>query len=196
MKVLAVGDIEGDRTLAEQLAQRADTEDVDAVLVCGDIVDDENNSNGVLAVFRKPVLFVPGNHDPPDAVEFLAEFYKVKNLHGYGYKKGDIGFFGCSSVNLGIWQLPEREIFELLKRGAAYVSDCKKKILISHVHPAQSKMTLVSGFEGSEGLRKAIDELQPDIVFCAHVGEAEGIEELVGKTRVVNVGRRGRILEI
>ncbi|HLC22635.1 MAG TPA: metallophosphoesterase [Candidatus Nanoarchaeia archaeon] len=196
MKVLAVGDIEGDRTLAEKFAAQADAENVDAVLVCGDIVDDESNANGVLAVFRKPVLFVPGNHDSPDIAEFIAEFYKVKNLHGYGYKKGDFGFFGCSSVNLGIWQLPERDIFELLKKGAKYVDDCKKKVLMSHVHPARSRMSLVSGFEGSEGLRKAIDELQPDIVFCAHVGEAEGIEELIGKTRVINVGRRGKIFEL
>ena len=196
MKVLAVGDLEGDRTLAESLADKADLEGVDAILFCGDIVDDEDNPNGVLAAFRKPVFVVPGNHDSPSTFDFLVQRYKVKNLHGYGYKAGKFGFFGCGSVNLGIWQQSETEIFEMLKRGAEYVKDCKRKVLVSHVHPAQSKMSLVSGFEGSEGLRKAIEELQPDLVFCSHVCEAEGIEEKIGKTRVIQVGRKGKVLEV
>ncbi len=196
MKVLAVGDLEGDRHSAEKLADLADKENVDAVLFCGDIVDDEDNANGVLAVFRKPVFVVPGNHESPSTFDFLVERYNVKNLHGYGYKAGDLGFFGCGSVNLGIWQQKESEIFDMLRKGSDYVKDCKKKVLMSHVHPAKSRMSLVSGFEGSEGLRKAIEELQPDLVFCSHVCEAEGIEELIGNTRVINVGRKGLIVNL
>ncbi len=196
MKVLAVGDLEGDRTLAEALADQADEEGVDAVVFCGDIVDDDDNPNGVLAAFRKPVFVVPGNHDSPSTFDFLVQRYKVKNLQGYGYRAGKFGFFGCGSVNLGIWQQTETEIFEMLKKGAHYVKDCEKKVLVSHVHPAQSKISMVAGFEGSEGLRKAIEELQPDLVFCSHVCEAEGIEELIGKTKVVNVGRTGVVVDL
>ena len=196
MKVLAVGDLEGDRTLAESLADRADLEGVDAILFCGDIVDDEDNPNGVLAAFRKPVFVVPGNHDSPSTFDFLVQRYKAKNLQGYGYKAGKFGFFGCGSVNLGIWQQSETEIFEMLKRGAEYVKDCERKVLVSHVHPSKSMMSKVSGFEGSEGLRKAIEELQPDLVFCSHVCEAEGIEELIGNTKVVNVGRKGVVVNL
>jgi len=49
---------------------------------------------------------------------------------------------------------------------------------------------------GSEGLRKAIDVLKPNMVFCSHVHEAEGIEEMIGETRVINVGRKGKIIEV
>jgi Icc-related predicted phosphoesterase len=49
---------------------------------------------------------------------------------------------------------------------------------------------------GSSGVRKAIEELQPDIAFCSHVHEAEGIEERIGKTRVINVGTKGFFLDI
>ncbi|MFH1398860.1 MAG: hypothetical protein ABIG95_02005, partial [Candidatus Woesearchaeota archaeon] len=51
-------------------------------------------------------------------------------------------------------------------------------------------------FPGSEGVRKAIDEFKPDILLCSHVHEAEGLEEKVGKTRVINVGKQGKIIEI
>jgi len=56
------------------------------------------------------------------------------------------------------------------------------------------KLTTI--FPGSTGVRKAITHLKPDIALCSHVHEAEGIEERVGKTRVINVGRRGKIIEI
>jgi Icc-related predicted phosphoesterase len=45
-------------------------------------------------------------------------------------------------------------------------------------------------------VKKAIDVLQHDILLCSHVHEAEGIEEKIGKTKVINVGREGRIIEL
>ena len=53
-----------------------------------------------------------------------------------------------------------------------------------------------SFFPGSDGIRKAIDKLKPDILLCSHVHEAEGIEEKIGKTKVINVGKSGKIIEI
>jgi uncharacterized protein len=196
MKVLAAGDIHGDRSLIKELSERAEKENVDLVVLCGDLIESEENPMGIVGAFRQRVLLIPGNHDSIPVIDFLAEFYDhAKNIHGYGYRKGDVGFFGSSSVNLGLWQLSEKEIFDMLKNSFTYVKDCKTKILVSHVHPAQSKMTQVSGFEGSFGLRKAINTFQPDIVFCSHVHEAEGIEEIIGKTKVINVGRKGKIIE-
>ena len=51
-------------------------------------------------------------------------------------------------------------------------------------------------FPGSEGVRKAIETFKPDILLCSHVHEAEGIEEMIGKTKVINVGKRGKIIEV
>ena len=48
----------------------------------------------------------------------------------------------------------------------------------------------------NKGLKKAIDKLQPDILICGHVHEAEGIEEKLGKTLILNVGKKGKIIEI
>ena len=49
---------------------------------------------------------------------------------------------------------------------------------------------------GSSGLHKAIKEFKPDIVLCSHVHEAEGIEEKIGKTKIFNVGRHGKVFEL
>jgi len=49
---------------------------------------------------------------------------------------------------------------------------------------------------GSEGVKKAIDLLKPDIAICGHVHEAEGIEERIGSTKLINVGKSGKIIEL
>jgi Icc-related predicted phosphoesterase len=197
MKILAAGDLHGDRTLVAALAKQADEENVDLVVLCGDLVKDEEDTSGVVGAFNKPVFLVHGNHESNATANFLADLYPhAENIQGLGVKVQDIGFIGCSSVNLGIWQMSENKIFNIVKKSKNYLTDCKTKVVVSHVHPAQSKSTFVSGFEGSHGLRKAIDEFEPEIVLCSHVGEAEGIEEVIGNTKVINVGRKGKVIEL
>ncbi len=197
MKFLVVGDIHGDSGLAREMAEKAEKEKVDFVVICGDVSYSDENFEGIVGLFKQKVFLVPGNHDSDATINFLAEMYKGKNLEGYGYKMGDVGLFGSGSVVQGMFQKPESEIFELLRKGASYVKDCKTKILVSHTHPTDTKMERFSDFVyGSESLRKAIEEFKPDMVFCSHVHEAEGIEEMIGNTRVVNVGRKGKIVEV
>jgi len=195
MKILAVGDIHGDIDLARELAERATKEKVDFVVICGDISGFDEKVEGIVGLFNQKVFLVPGNHDSEATIDFLAQMYKGKNLEGYGYKIGDLGLFGCGSVNLGMFQKSEMDIFDTLKKGADYVKDCSKRILVSHVHPADSTMEKF-GWEGSHGLKKAIDEFKPDFVLCSHLHEAEGIEEMIGDSKVINVGRKGKIIKI
>ena len=77
------------------------------------------------------------------------------------------------------------------------IKDFKKKIMVTHAHPVGSTMEKFSDFvPGSTSVREAIDKFKPDFLLCSHVHEAEGIEEKIGKTRVINVGKSGKIIEI
>jgi Icc-related predicted phosphoesterase len=49
---------------------------------------------------------------------------------------------------------------------------------------------------GKSGIRKAVEAFKPDLLLCSHVHEAEGIEEKIGNTLVINVGKRGKIIKI
>lgn len=200
LKVLAFGDIHGDSLKAKELAEQAERENVDLVIICGDISNSETQLENIIGIFKDKnlkVLLIPGNHESMASADFLAELYNFKNLHGYTYKINNIGFFGCGSANIGLFQLPENEIQNILEKGANYTKDCKKRIMVTHVHPADSKMEKFSDFiQGSTGVKNIINKHQPDILLCSHVHEAEGIEELIGKTRVINVGKQGKILEL
>jgi Icc-related predicted phosphoesterase len=63
------------------------------------------------------------------------------------------------------------------------------------MHPAGSKSEF-SGFQGSEAITNAIEEFKPEVLIHGHIHEAVGVEEMIGKTRVINVGRKGEIIEL
>ena len=201
MKILAAGDIHGDMGLAEKLAIKAEKQKVDLVILCGDLTYAEQSTKNIIGPFvkkKKKVLIIPGNHETVATADFLAELYGVKNIHGYSVKYEDIGIFGCGGANIGPHtKLSEKEIFDLLKQGFENIKYLKKKILVSHVHPTETDMEKLSDFvPGSPGVKKAIDKFKPDIMLCSHVHEADGLEEKVGRTKIINVGRKGKIFDI
>lgn len=200
LRVLAAGCIHGDSALVQKLASKAEKEDVDAVILTGDLTLFNKDTKDLIKPFlekNKKVLFVTGNHDGLALGDFLAEYYKVNHLHGsYAVYEG-VGLFGCSLANIGPEDtLSEKDFFETLNKGHEKVKDLKKKIMVTHVHPSDSKLESLTGFAGSDGVRKAIDKFQPDLVFCSHLHELAGFEEKIGKTKVINVSRTGKVFEI
>lgn len=198
-KILAAGDIHGDTGQVKKLAEQARRENVDLVILAGDLTLAETSTKNIIGPFLKAgkqVIFIPGNHETIATANFLAELYpETKNIHGYSFKTGDLGIFGAGGADIGITALSEREMFNTLKKAYEGVKGMKKKIMLTHMHPSGS-VSEISGFEGSKSIRKAVEMFKPDIIIHSHIHEAEGIEDIIGKTKVINVGRNGRIIEI
>lgn len=197
---MALSDIHGDINLVRAKAEEAKKANVDFVLLCGDLTLNDSRTEGIIGPFKEKGLkvgIIPGNHEPTSTINFLTERYKLVNLHGYSYYLDRVGMFGCGSANIGLFQLSEEEIFNFLEKGHKSIEDKRKKIMVTHVHPSGSLIEKFTHFfPGSDAVRYAIEKFQPDLALCGHVHEAEGIEELIGKTRVINVGRKGKILEL
>lgn len=198
-KILAVGDIHGDIGLSKKLAEKAKKEHVDLVILAGDMTWAEQSLKGIIGPFvkaKKQVLLIPGNHETVATADFLAEMYSpTKNIHGYSFVKGDLGIFGAGGGDMGIHCVEDLEIFNLLKKGHKKVKNLKKKIMVTHMHPYGSKAEF-SGFPGSKAVKKAIKEFKPDVLIAAHIHEAGGLEENIGKTKVINVSKKAKIFEI
>ncbi len=198
-KILAVGDIHGDTGLVKRLAEKAVKENVDLIILAGDITFAEQSTKNLIGPFikaKKQVLLIPGNHESIATVDFLAELYpNTKNIHGYSFKKDNLGIFGAGLADVGVHTIKDSEIFNLLKKGHADVRDSEKKIMVTHMHAKGSKSEF-SGFPGSDAIRKAVKEFKPNILINAHIHEAAGMEEDIGKTRVINVSRKEKIFEI
>ena len=198
MKILALSDIHGDRSFMKQMAALGEKEKVDLVLLAGDLVDHVGELKGLIGPFKEKgleVAIIPGNHEGLAEVHFLAEKYAIKNLHGYVIKVGDVGIFGCGYADIGIHQLSDKEFFETLKKAHDSLKDVKKKLMVTHVQPSESILGL-GIFPGSIGVRRAIEEFKPDVHICGHIHGTHGIEEMIGSTRVINVGKTGKIIEL
>lgn len=197
---MAVGDVHGDTRKVERLAQLAKKEHVDVVILAGDITFAEQSIEGIIGPFakeKKDVLVVPGNHEAVATTAFLSDIYApyAKHLHGYSFKKNNVGFFGAGTANMGIHAITDDRIFKLLKKSHDKIKDLKKKIMVTHIHPEGSKSEF-SGFEGSTAVRTAIEKFQPDIAIHAHIEEGAGLEEKIGKTKVINVALKEKIFEV
>lgn len=191
VRIFAAGDFHGDKQTARRLAERAVAEKADIIVLNGDLVE-EDSPTGIVYYFAKtgkPVILVPGNHDW-FATDFLAAKYNMQNLHNKAMNFGNIAIVGSGS-NMAM--MSEKDIYDGIRR----LKSAQKTLLVSHVHPSGTLMESFSQFvKGSIGLRKAIEATKPAVVICGHVHEAEGIEEKIGDTLVVNVGKKGRLIEL
>ncbi len=200
LKILAASDLHGNSVVSKDLADKAVKEHADIVVIAGDILNFGEYAKNMIKPFvdkKETVVFVPGNHDPEEAIEEFVHNYKIKNIDGSYMISGDVGFFGCGGSTLPVFPyfLTEKQIYYRLKTGFEKIKDKKKKVMITHMHPAGGLIEKFS-FPGSTAIKKAIESFKPDVHICGHIHELEGMEEKIGKTRVLSVGKRGTIIEI
>lgn len=195
LRILAVGDLHGDKNLIKKVIKEAERKNVDIIILAGDTLPLVETKNIIkpLTKINKKILIIPGNWDSFETTDFLTNLYNIKNIHGYAVKYGKIGIFGAGGA-VG-FNVTENEIFEALKKGNKYLEGVEKKIMVTHMHPANSKSEF-SGFKGSEAIKKAIKKFKPDFLIHAHIHEGGGIEEKLGKTKIINVGRKIKIIEV
>ncbi len=199
-KILAVGDIHGDTKFVERLAKKAKDENVDLVILAGDLTFLEKSTKNLIGPFikeKKEVILIPGNHETMSTINTLTQIYEgTRHVHGYSVRKGEIGIFGSGyEPSTGPFFIEDEEIFKMLKKGNEKIKDLRKKIMVTHAHPKGS-VAEFSGFPGSNAVKKAIKEFKPDILISAHIHEAGGLQEKIGKTKVIHVGRKPKIFEI
>jgi len=195
-KILAAGDFHGDSDVTKRLAEQAEKENVDLVILTGDITGLVETDN-ILKPFidkKKKVVFVPGNWETSETADFLTKLYGVKNVGEHYVRYGDVGIFGVGSPDW-TFNIDNKKTFNKLKKDFEKIKDLEKKIMVSHLHASGTKSEF-SGIAGSKEIRRAIEEFQPDLFLSGHIHEGEGLQEMIGKTRVLNVGRKGRIVEI
>jgi Icc-related predicted phosphoesterase len=193
LRILAAADLHGDVDIARKLSAKGKREKVDLVVLAGDVYGYREGETGILAPFRKAgqkVVFVPGNCDFDEEHEMLKR--EGKSIHNYYVTYGGVGIAGIGDPNWKL-SLDEGDLAEIKKNFGRMKAG--KRILVSHLHAAGTKAEF-SGIPGDDVIRDAVDELKPDLLIAAHIHEGEGIEDKIGKTKVVQVGRRGKVIEV
>jgi len=201
MRILAASDLHSDKKASEKLAEKAKKSKAELVLLGGDIVEWGGNIEGIIGPFKKakiPVMMVHGNHDTPTDIDFLSEQYgkDVYNLHSYYREFENFVLFGVGGTEFSPFGLNDNEVMNKLKKDFKKFKD-KKKILLTHEPPLDTKIDNIGwSHVGSEKLREFILEYKPDLVLTGHIHETFGLTDYLGKTQIINLGKKGAIIDL
>ncbi|MFP4424238.1 MAG: metallophosphoesterase [Candidatus Woesearchaeota archaeon] len=197
MKILAVADPHGDAKAMVEIKKKA--KEAELILVAGDFTLFEHDIKRIMKEYdqlKKPVLMIQGNHEDPHIVKKLCE--KSKNLI---YADETIyEHDGLQVISIeGNGFLQHDEYFEQIADILKVAIDPKKKLILqTHAPPYNTKCDKIWDGDhcGNESIRKFIEEVQPLIAICGHIHENNNTEDKIRKTRVINPGPKGRILEV
>jgi len=202
IKILGIADLHDRLEMLDSLKTN-----VDLIAFCGDLHNASSPEQALpvaeaLAKLGPPVLIVPGNMDHKDVVPQIWKSAKLTMIHASSFLFGDYGFIGMGGMvpnnprRLGDharYYHSNEEIYDSLSKLYREISGLRRKIVLTHQPPRCARDRLYNGeTSGSLGLRRFIEEFQPDLLMCGHIHEDRG-ETWIGNTKIINVGelRRG-----
>lgn len=200
LKILVVADVHGEIEKLSEFLNSFKEKEFDLVLCPGDFTDMFSTPEGYsqtdiaeivlqkLISLGRPVLCIPGNHEPYEILDLFDE-YDV-NLHARTRKfKGFelIGFGGASTPFNTKFEPTEREIKENLCK--LKTRSKGKTILVIHCPPYGTVVDKTETGEhvGSKVIREFIETEKPILAISAHIHEAGGIDK-IGETTVFYPG--------
>lgn len=201
IRFLATSDIHSDQNLLNAIEQYTDWEDIDFVVLTGDLSDKKNDFENILSTFQdKKILMVPGNHETRKSIESLKTSY---NIHLIGNNpliiNQNLVFFGSNYMSIGQYGINEEKVFENIIQNYEAIKDIKCKVHLSHIPPAETIIGNASPFfpiiEGSVAVREFLENFKPNMTLVGHIHESSGLEEIVNETKVVNIGKTFKIFE-
>lgn len=196
MRILAFSDLHGDFKALHRLARKADHADL---LVCaGDFTVFENNILRVMKKLNgigKPVVLVHGNHEDPEFVRETCK--KMSNIHFVHKKLLQLReFHDYTFIGHGGGGFTKRDLeFERFAKKLRLQKN-KKLIFITHQPPYKTKLDYIWAHHGNKSYREFVMRAKPVLYICGHLHETQGKEDRIGKTKVINPGPKGKIVEV
>ncbi len=200
LRILAFTDSHGSSKSLKKITKLAKKADI---MVCaGDISIFERELRSILEDYNKiglPMLIISGNHESDHS---LAKHSKgldnIIHMKDSVYPVGEYHFL-CSSGDGFALEDPG---FERAAKG--FSKDIKKMnkstsklILVTHAPPHKTRLDeIMGGHCGNKSIKRFIVRHKPSLAICGHIHENEGKEDHVGKTRVVNPGPYGKIINV
>jgi Icc-related predicted phosphoesterase len=197
MRVLVFSDIHGDtRALEKIVAQPADIYVADGDLsTFGRRLD---RCGEILAALGERLWVLPGNHESHEESREFCRRFGFVDFHRQVRQLGETSWVGLGYSNITPFKTPGEYTEEQIAEALAAFDGLKTLYIVAHVPPRDSQLDefAVGKHAGSSALRTWIEREKPDYLFCGHIHECAGREEMIGRTRSFNVGKAGVVVEV
>jgi uncharacterized protein len=197
LRLLIFSDIHNDWKALEKLLET----DADYYIAAGDQITWAKGLERCGEILQRrgdKVYVLPGNHESADQVANMCARYGMHNFHERHFQVGDWRVAGLGYSNPTPFNTPgeysEMQLADRLQRFA----ELQPLVLVCHAPPFDTELDRIrTGLHaGSSAVRDFIEKYQPPYFFCGHIHESEGVQIEIGKTRAVNVGKKGYLLEL
>ena len=144
------------------------------------------------------VYVLPGNHESAGDIETFCEEFGFVNFHGATVEINGVRFAGLGYSTPTPFDTPGEWSEDEMAAHLAKLADFNPEVLICHSPPLNTALDRIrEGLHaGSRAVREFIEQYQPPHFFCGHIHEAEGVVIQMGRTRAMNVGKAGFVLNL
>ena len=201
MKILAFTDIHGSSFALKRIEQKVKSQKPDLLVCAGDISIFEHGIVGILRrlnKLNKKIIIIHGNHEDASTFRRCSKLFKnIIFIHKNHFIKNNTLFLGYGG---GGFSVVDREFDKISKTKFKKIiksNEGKKIILVTHAPPYKTRLDkLIQGHCGNKSIRHFVERNKIDLLICGHLHENFGKEDRIKKTKVINPGPFGKILEI
>jgi len=197
MRILLFSDIHQDLRALESLMKTP----ADLYVSAGDLTNwgkGLDDCGRVMKPHGEKVWVLPGNHESAEQIAGFCERFGFRNFHEQawkidGYWAAGLGYSGPTPFNTP----GEYSEAELARRLAPF-ADLKPLVLVCHAPPQATALDRVNASTnaGSHAVREFLDRSSPEYFFCGHIHESAGVQERIGRTQAMNLGKKGYMLQL
>lgn len=198
MKILAFTDLHGKREIVNNLIRRCINEKPDILVCAGDLSEFGRHIGKIAANLnnlKKTILIIPGNHESEEEIVNISRDNKnIINIHKRSYEIDNYIFLGYGGGGFSKEDHRFEKISENFKK---IIKKGRKIIFVTHAPIYNTKLDqLDSRHLGNKNTRMFIEDVHPDLVICGHFHENEQVIDYVGKTKIINPGYDGLIIDL
>jgi len=200
MKLLAFTDIHGSLLALRKVEQKARTQKPDLIICTGDLTIFETNIISIakrLNNLNKKIILIHGNHEDASTLTKISKLFKnIIFIHKNHFIQDNVLFLGYGGGGFAITDKKFENITKKFKKIIKNNQD-KKIILVTHAPPYKTNVDYLAGSHcGNKSIRHFVENNNINLVICGHLHENFGKEDTIRKTKIINPGPFGKLIEV
>jgi len=204
MKLLIFTDLHGSSKAFDKLVSKIKKGRPDAIICAGDLTIFGSGLKTLMKrfdAFGIPMFVIPGNHETEEELEIYSRDLKfIQSIHLRAVLFDSVLFIGCGGGGFteqhAAFEQSEKDFASSIKK-IKIKNQRHKVVLVVHQPPSNTRLDELYGYHvGSTSIRNFIETHHVDLCITGHIHEDEGKSDKIGKTKVINPGPEGQIIEI